>query len=518
MLPIAIHSVLPLFIGVFNYSGVNGSLVAQAINYSQPMLFFAINIIILIIVQVSFIIKSFEGKEDFEDNKKKIINTGMYISMGLSFAISILFVIIMMSYSHFSIHDIGAKSNFLKSYSQLYIGIMAIYIIFIGISSYFIFISLESGIKIQYIVIIELFFAILDILLAVIFLLNLTTISPVVRISLGTLISTMAKFIVVGIIFKLKVVTWKIMEIKFDIFFAKEIIRISWMLSTFMLVYSFNVILQMAFINLISRKIHSYIYFQDGESLIILSRIIIFSILNILVIIPKSLGRAVNLSSVKPISEDLSSSMVQFRKSVNYNLHGIIFFSALSLVIYFFINNIVDTFFLEQTWTKQIIPWEQQASIPFAHSSNITYLEVIKKFISNAFLVSVFAQALINFSINLRIFTYFNFGRSIRLFIAIILIFVLSYGLGSYFLGVYLQSVFPGMIGFSLAQLIYGTLSLILTIAYYFKIVGKLLNKNLENLSEEKLDSFWKYKNIFKYWRDRKLKIKICLSKVNISK
>ncbi|MGL6125320.1 MAG: hypothetical protein ACRC1F_02395 [Metamycoplasmataceae bacterium] len=510
MLPIAIHSVLPLFFREFNFEGINGSLVAEAINYSQPMLFFSINIIVLINVQVSFIIKSSRGKENFEENKKKIINTGMYVSFFLSFLISILFIVIMMLYSEFSISDVGNKSEFLKSYSEIYIGIMSVYILFIGISSYFIFMTLESGIKLQYILMIEVLFSFLDILLAAIFLINLMNISPVIRISMGTLISTIIKFITMSIIFKAKVARWKISEMRFNWLFAKDIAKMSWMLSTFMLVYSFNVILQMTFINLISREVHSYLFFENGESLIILSRIIIFSILNLLVIVPKSIGRAVNLSSTKPIKGNLTSSLDQFRVSNKYNVYGTAFFLAASFIIYIFISNIVDSLFLEQTWTKEIIPLENQSSIPFPHNPNITYLEVIKKFVLDGFLISIFAQATINFGINLRIFTNFNFGGSIYLFSSIIFSFVLSYGLGSYFLGVHLQSFLPGMIGFSLTQLIYGVMSISLTTFYYFRILGKLLNENLENLSEEKLEKFWSHKNIFKYLSDRKTKIRVC--------
>ncbi|MGL5617873.1 MAG: hypothetical protein ACRCWU_02315 [Metamycoplasmataceae bacterium] len=512
MLPIAIHSILPLFVTEF-FNGVKGSLVAQAINYSQPMLFFSINIIILIIVQVSFIIKSSEKKENFEENKKKIINTGMYVSWWLSFFIAFLFVFVMFLYSEFSIRNLDEHNNFVKSYSHLYIGIMAIYILFSGISSYFIFITLESGVKLNYIFTIELFFSILDIWLAVSFLFTFSNdISPVVGISLGTLISTIIKFVVIGIIYKLKVVTWKINEIRFDTHFAKEIGRMSWMLSTFMLVYSFNVIIQMILINIISREVHGYIYHEDGGSLIILSRIIIFSLLNLLAIIPKSLGRAVNLASIKPISDKLSSSLNQFKKSIKYNFYGIIVFCALSFLLYIFIHNIIDLFFSEQDWTKEIIPLDIQSSIPFPHSFNITYFDIIKKFISNAFVISLFAFAAINFSINLRIFIIFNFGRNLSLFISIIIVFILSYGIASYFLGVYFQSIFTGFVGFSLAQLIYGILSLIITTSFYFKIVAKLLKKNLEELSIKPLESFWSHKNIYKYLYERKLKLNICLN------
>ncbi|MGL5592017.1 MAG: hypothetical protein ACRDCJ_01515 [Metamycoplasmataceae bacterium] len=515
MLPIAIHSILPLFITEF-FNGDNGSLVAQAINYSQPMLFFSINIIILIIVQVSFIIKSSEKEKNSEEIKKKIMNTGMFISWGLSLLIAILFVSVMFLYSEFSIRNIGENINLVKSYSHLYIGIMTIYILFAGISSYFIFMTLESGIKLRYIFIIEIFFSILDIWLAVLFLFTLSNdISPVVRISLGTLISTIIKFVVIGIIYKLKVATWPISEMKFDYHFAKEILRMSWMLSTFMLVYSFNVILQMILVNIISGEVHSYIYHEGGGSLIILSRIIIFSLLNLLAIIPKSLGRAVNLASVKPISYELNSSLTQFKKSLKYNFYGLIVFLIISLLIFIFIDNITESLFLKQEWTREIIPLDIQATIPFPHNVNITYIDVIKKFTSNAFLISLFAFAAINFSINLRIFITFNFGRNLNLFFSIITVFILSYGIASYFLGVYLQAALPGFIGFSIAQLTYGILSLIITTSFYFKIVGKLLKKNLAKMSIETLKPFWSHKNIFKYLRERKNKLDICLNSKN---
>ncbi|MGL5591109.1 MAG: hypothetical protein ACRDCH_03520 [Metamycoplasmataceae bacterium] len=515
MLPIAIHSILPLFITEF-FNGDNGSLVAQAINYSQPMLFFSINIIILIIVQVSFIIKASEKEKNSEEVKKKIVNTGMFVSWGLSLLIAILFVSVMFLYSEFSIRNIGENITLVKSYSHLYIGIMTIYILFSGISSYFIFMTLESGIKLRYIFIIEILFSLLDIWLAVLFLFNLSNdISPVVRISLGTLISTIIKFVVIGIIYKLKVATWSISEMKFNYHFAKEILRMSWMLSTFMLVYSFNVILQMILVNIISGEVHSYIYHEDGGSLIILSRIIIFSLLNLLAIIPKSLGRAVNLASVKSISYELNSSLTQFKKSLKYNFYGLIVFLIISLLIFIFINNITDSLFSKQEWTGEIIPLDIQATIPFPHNVNITYIDVIKKFTSNSFLISLFAFAAINFSINLRIFITFNFGRNLNLFFSIITVFILSYGIASYFLGVYLQAELPGFIGFSIAQLIYGTLSLIITTSFYFKIVGKLLNKNLAKMSIETLKPFWSHKNIFKYLRERKIKLDICLNSNN---
>ncbi|MGL5308439.1 MAG: hypothetical protein ACRC9F_00100, partial [Metamycoplasmataceae bacterium] len=259
------------------------------------------------------------------------------------------------------------------------------------------------------------------------------------------------------------------------------------------------------------RDVHGYIYHEEGGSLIILSRIVIFSILNLLAIIPKSLGRAVNLASIKPVSHELNSSLNQFKKSIRYNYYGVILFCLLSLFVYIFIHNIIDLFFVKQDWINDTIPLDIQTSIPFPHSINITYIDVIKKFITNAFVISIFGLAAINFSINSRIFIIFNFGRNISLFLSIIVVFILSYGIASYFLGVYLQSVFPGLIGFSLAQLIYGTLSLIITTSFYFKIVGKLLNINLDNLSIERLEPLRKQKNIFKYLRERKSKLDICL-------
>ncbi len=520
MLPIALHSIIPLF--RIKIDGINGSIVAQAINYSQPVLFYSINIVVLVVVQVAFLIKKFKEEDhNLEINREKIINTGMFVTIFVSIFVSILFVCIMMTYSELSINNFGHKHGFaptytkLYKYSQLYIGVMAVYILFSGVSSYFVFMTLESGIKLVFIIINEFFFSILDILLSVIFLIYLKSLSPVIRISLGTLISTITKFIVVGIIYKIKVATWKFREMKINKYIVKEVIKQSWMLSTFMLVYAFNIVIQMSFMSSLPLSTNNYIYYKDGESLVIISRIIIFSILNMLVIIPKSLGRAINLSSTKPNKDNLNLAMNQFKTSRKYNFYGMLIFLFINFIIFFLINQITDVIFKHQVWTNDKIS-EHLNTIPFPHNENITYLDVIKKFIWDGFIITVFAEAVINFTINIRIFIFFNLEKNIPLFILTVVMFFISYSFGGYFFGYYFQSHFPGVIGFALAQLIYGAVSFILNTFFYFKITNKRINTKLEKLNIEKLKPFLKYKNSFNYFKDRKTKMTLCLKESNV--
>ncbi|MDK2819271.1 MAG: hypothetical protein KFW07_00385, partial [Mycoplasmataceae bacterium] len=502
---------IPLFVTDFNGNiEITGSIVAQSINYNQPMLFFNINLIILIIVQVSFLLKERSSELSFFEDRKKIINTGMYLTLFLSFCASIIFVGIMMTYSEFAI--VGSNS-FEKSFSKSYILVMSIYILFIGLSSYFIYTLQENGTKFSFLFLIEFLFAILDILLALIFLFYVSGLSPVIRISLGTLISTIFKFLVVSLIYKIKIFKWKIREIKFDTFFAKKIFQQSWMLSTFMIVYAINIILQMLLINLISSTKNQYLFSDNGESLIIISRIIIFSIINLLVIIPKSLGRAINLSSEKPKSGDYKLSQRQFYIGQKYNFNGALLFLAFNLCIFFSLNGLVDFIFKTQTWTREIIPIEKQQSIPFNHNIDISYLDVIKKFVWNGFIISAIAQTIINFSINFRVLMFFNFQKSISLFLITIIFFFISYGLFSYFLGVYLQTIFPGMIGFFLSQIIYGFLSLLSVYVYYLIISRRYLNVYLKQIYEDELRPLYQYNNFLHYYIDKRIKIKTCFEK-----
>lgn len=413
----------------------------------------------------------------------------------------------MMTYSEFGI---SGSNYFEKEFSKFYILIMAIYILFIGISSYFMFMLQEDGMNFPLLFLIELFFAILDILLALIFLFYVNDLSPVIRVSLGTLISTIFKFLVVGLLYKIKIFKWKIRDMKFDVFFAKKIFKQSWMLSTFMIVYAINIILQMLLINFISSSKNQYLFSNNGESLIIISRIIILSIVNLLVIIPKSLGRALNLSFEKPRNGDYNLSQKQFNIGQKYNFSGTLMFLLFNLCIFFTLNELVEFIFKTQTWTQEIISPEKQESIPFKHDSNISYLDIIKKFVWNGFIISAIAQSIINFAINFRVLLFLNFKTSISLFIITIFSFFLSYGFFSYFLGVYFQTTFPGMIGFLLSQIIYGFLSLLCVCIYYSIISRNHLNTCLRKINEEELIPLYKYNNFIRYYIDKKNKVKIC--------
>ena len=317
---------------------------------------------------------------------------------------------------------------------------------------------------------------------------------------------------IIVFIFYFYVANWKINEFSFDKSIFFEIIKGIYALSTYMLVYSLTMITQMILITFInvSNPSLSYLYTDNGEYLIIISRLVIYSIINLLITISRSMGRAINLYHEQP-KLNLIKSESQFKQSLGMAIKITLVFLVIGLIISSFIINLVDLFFMNQSWSHQIIPESIANKIPFPHIENVRYVDLIKKFVFEGFLLSLIAQSIQSIAINTRVAVFFNFKRKLIVFWIILINFFIVEGIGSYFLGSVMQAQLPGMIGFAIAQIINATAALITIIIGIFYCKNRLIDDILKSKNKEQLTPIYKYKSLNKYIVHRKEKRLICL-------
>ncbi len=512
MFTIVVHNLVPLLIGYLNNHNVSGALVSQSIGYTQPIIFFAITIIIMISIQILTITKNNLNDDDESKNIfKNITNTGL-ITMVLSITgIAIIFIATMFLYSNITIGNLsiiekGIISKFIKEYSSM----MILNLLLIGISVYYIFCLTEFKFKISWLFFTELFLSFISILLSVIFILY-TNISPAICLALASFIPNIIKLITIMFIFYKYIAYWKVWEMSFDkkIFF--EIWNMISALSFYMFVYSMTMVFQMILINSLSNVGNKYLYTENGEYLIVLSRVLVYSLINLMITLSRSMGRALNLHFDRPIL-DLKKSEKQFSISMKYSIIITIIFSLLGILFAFLMPFFVDGLFARQGWSFGVIPIVDQSSIPFPHIETIKYIDVIKKFAFEGFLISLGSQILLGLSINIRIGIFFNFKRDLKIFWVILFTFFVTISLGNYFLGVELQDELPGLIGFSIAQMINSFFALIIVLIGFVYTKHILINEILTSINEEKLKPIYKYKSLKKYSNDRAKKRLICLN------
>ncbi|MGL4617281.1 MAG: hypothetical protein ACRCUM_03500 [Mycoplasmoidaceae bacterium] len=513
MLTIVFHNLIPLSINSFNaINNVSGGIVSQSIGYTQPISFFSVTIIVMISVQILTITKNNFKSNNKRDYFKEIINTGSATLLMVGIGIAIIFGSTMLLYSEYAIaassHTHNDKiSKFINEYSSM----MILNLLLIAACIYYTFILLEYKIHFRIIILIQIIHSLISIGLSVLFIFY-TDLSPAISLPLSSIIVNIIYVAIILFIFYYYVANWKIYDFNFDKPIFKMIVNGIYNLSIYMLVYSLTMITQMILITFINVNNPNlvYLYTTDGEYLIIMSRIVIYSIINLLITIPRSMGRAINLYYDQP-KLNLKKSEKQFKESIILSIKVTIIFLLVGLIISTFIIYLVDFIFNNQGWSQQIIPSYIANTIPFPHGENIKYIDIIKKFIYEGFLLSLTAQTIQSMAINTRNAVFYNFKRKLRLFWIILLNFFIIEGILSYFLGVVMQKELPGMIGFSIAQIINASAALITILIGVCYCKNKLMNDILKSNNKDTLSPIYKSKSIKEYILERKKKRLICL-------
>ncbi|MGL5640555.1 MAG: hypothetical protein ACRDCD_02815 [Mycoplasmoidaceae bacterium] len=513
MLTIVFHNLIPLAINsVDAVNNVSGGLVSQSIGYTQPISFFSITIIVMISVQILTITKNNFKSNSKRDYFKEIINTGSATLLMVGIGIAIIFGSTMLLYSEYAIaassHTHNAEiSKFINEYSSM----MILNLFLVAASIYYTFILLEYRFHLRIIILIQVIHSFLSIALSVLFLFY-TDLSPAISLPLSSIILNLIYVVIILFIFYSYVANWKIYDFNFDKAIFKTIINGIYNLSIYMLVYSLTMISQMILITFINVNDPNlvYLYTKDGEYLIIMSRVVIYSMINLLITISRSMGRAINLYHDQP-KLNLKQSEKQFKEAITFAIKVTIIFLLVGLIFSTFIVYLADFLFINQSWAQQVIPPDIAITIPFPHAENVKYIDIIKKFIYEGFLLSLTAQTIQSMAINTRNAAFYNFKRKLRVFWIILLNFFIIEGIASYFLGVVMQRQLPGMIGFAIAQIINASVALITVLIGVFYCKNKLMNDILKSNNKDALEPIYKYKSIKCYAINRKEKRLTCL-------
>lgn len=499
MLPIVMHNLINIKHSYYlpsNYvTGMADKYIiaAQAIGYSQPMVFFSINCLVLITVNIINILKKLFNKNNIRQQPKEIINSGIVYVFLTSVVVGLLLVIVM------NIYSVSVLDNFnysikplLQEYLRQYVWMIFIFISIIGLSIYFEFVLLECGYNYWKIIWTTIFMSSLDISLSIV--LNFySNLSPVISCVTGTIIPTFIQLVIFATIFYKKIANWKPWDIKLYKKHVKLFWTSSWILTTYMFAYGFMMVIQMMYMALIVKNNgDKYLINDSGQYTIIITRIIVYNILNLLIIIPKSMSRAV---TSRYIDKDTPyEKMINYEKSMKICNWSLIVMVILGLIIFAFSNKIIDNLYEGDYWTKEPIT----SNYPVDYfGKNATYLTIIKEFFWRGLLFGIFSQLVINFSVCYRVVTYYYLDRNSKSFLLILLFFVIIYSTCNYFFGVYLQHIFRGLIGFMLTIMIYGIVSSIIIwfVAHSAKI--KIINEWLNGKYDFKIEENRKWNLIY---------------------
>ena len=169
-------------------------------------------------------------------------------------------------------------------------------------------------------------------------------------------------------------------------------------------------------------------------------------------------------------------------KICNYSL---VVMLVIGLIIFIFSGKIIDNLYEGVEWTNE--PVREPYPINY-FGKNARYIDIIKSFFWRGLLFGIFAQLINNFSICYRVITYYYLERNTKSFIIMLIFFAIIYSLGNYFFGVYLQSVFKGLIGFMLTISIYGVISTIIIAFVSYNMKFKLMNEWISNHYDDCLE------------------------------
>ncbi len=518
MIPIVSHNIINLEYGAYlehnghHLEGRNYVVAAQAIGHCQPMVFFScISITVISLNIMNFLRRSIDTKNR-RNQPKHIIDSGIVYVILMAISISILLICVMEAYAYGVVTNYKSDTNDqLKHYITQYVVMMPIYIFFTGLGLYFEMILTECGINYWLMMLMGFFFLCTDVSLAAVFCLY-TDLDPIVSVLTGTTISVVSKFIITSSLFFTKIANWKPWQVRPVWEQIKKIWSSSWILCTYMLMYSLMMVLQITFMSMIVTKSSNAYLMVDGNYLLIVSRIAVYNILNIIIVIPKSMSNAliIKYRNQKATAEDRLRS---FEISRRYSIITIWLMFVVGMIIWAFSDQIVQALYGNIIWADEPVA----PGYPVDYfGPNITYIDIVKDFFKKGLFVGIIAQFVINYSLYYRVIVYNMLYRDKRNFWFLMVAFGISYGVCLYLFGVYLQATFRGIVGFMLALLVYGILATIIIKVSAYRNKRKNFNEVLEKRYDDYLPQWWEIGAV-NYYKKLKYYKKIIMSKHKVS-
>ncbi len=518
MIPVVSHNIINLERGAYlehngeHLRGRNYVVAAQAIGHCQPMVFFScISITIISLNIMNFLRRSIDTKNR-RNQPKDIIDSGIVYVVLMSLVISLLLICVMEAYAYgvVSHYKCDTKEQ-LQEYITEYVLMMPIYVFFTGLGLYFEMILTECGVNYWLMTLMGFIFLCADVSLAVVFCL-FTQLDPIVSVLTGTTISVVTKFIITSTLFFTKIANWKPWQIKPVWVQMKNIWLSSWILCTYMLMYSLMMVLQITFMSIIVSKADNAYMMVDGNYLLIVSRIAVYNILNIIIVIPKSMSNAliIKYRNQRATAEDRLRS---FEISRRYSIITIWLMFVVGMIIWAFSDQIVQLLFGNIIWANEPVA----PGYPVDYfGPNITYIDIVKDFFKKGLFVGIIAQFVINYSLYYRVIVYNMLYRDKKNFLFLMIAFGISYGVGLYLFGVYWQATFRGIVGFMIALLIYGILASIIIKFSAYRNKRNNYNEVLEKRYDDYLPQWWVIGPV-NYYKKIKYYKKIIMSEYKIS-
>lgn len=482
LLPIIFHTLIPIFKPTGEKN--DNLLVAQSLGYFQPIAFFTINITVLAVISIINRLKWSLNKTNRKNQPKSIIDNGLLFVIAFSIFLAVLFFVVMYTYTQINIKHSKIYNEtqrmFILNNCEPYIISMFFYLIIVPIVSYYYFLLYECGITLYKLITITIFFSIIEITLCfcITFYTNLNTAFAIV---LGCLIAKIIQCIVYIIVFQIKIASWRVHEIKFNFKIFKSFVKSIVFLGSFMFAYGLMMFVQMIFMTYLSSiSDFRYLVTSGGLYTIIISRIIIYNIFNVLMCIPKSASRSILFSH--RLSKNVENNLRTEEMLKKYCFYSILVTLIIGIIIFFSLNSIVESLFHNS-------PIETENIYPnrLIYANEKTYLDLIKRFVYQGFGIGFIGQLLVNIGIIYRVITFFFYGRNPLNFFITVAAFLIILGLGNYFLAIYWQDVFNGLIGFMLSFLLYGLISLVLILICYTRSKNKTIKKFQKELKMKTL-------------------------------
>lgn len=493
MLPIIAHNIINIEHGAnlqnqgFYDEGKDYITAAQAIGYSQPMVFFSTTSLTVIGLSVINFLRRGIDTKNKRNQPKEIINSGLVYVFITAIVISILLICVMMLYANVVLdgYEYDTKES-LQKYLMEYSSMMPLFILFTGLSLYFEMLTIECGVNYWGMLSLSTFFLITDIVLAYIFN-EYTNLNPIISVFIGTTTSVIVRFIVFASIFYTKIAKWRFWEIRPYLVYIKNIWNASWIICTYMLMYSLMMLVQIMFMSLIILDKSNAYMIVDGHYLLIITRIGVYNIINLIIIIPKSMSNAL-IVKYRNSKSTPKERLKSFEISRRFSIITIWSMFFIGLIIWCFSDNIVDLIYGGISWTEEYVP----AGYPVKYfGENIQYIDIMRDFFRKGLLFGIIAQFMVQYSIYYRVISYNFLKRDKKNFLFIMIVFALCYGVGNYILGVYLQHVFRGIVGFMLTLFIYGVLASIIVRISTYRNKRKTYNELLEKQYDDHLEQWW---------------------------
>lgn len=456
----------------------------QAISYLQTLLFVILNFCIIFIVQIISRLKYYLNLNKRKEQPKKIIDTGFIVLLGVILFVTLIFIITAVSFSETRARNAAPEiAKYLYQYTYMVIP----YLILSILSNYFIYLALTTGLHSIKIHIFNYLSMFLEIILTYVFLMTLKNVDPIISICIPSLIISFLKATIMGFIYFKKIGYSKKGKIMFDINIFKMLMNSTALIAIFIFCFMIGMITQTIFLSTNSgSNDFSYLITSQHYSILLITKIAVYNIFYLLIILPRSLGRSI-LEKYHDVKSEFCVVISSINKYKKYNFYINLVAILLGIMILFLIPNIIEGLFSSLSWTSEVVQtksWGKQS-----------YLQIITRFSHDAFFYGIISFFLVELSINYRIIFYKFIKRDYLSFVLIIIGYLFSITLLNYIFVIVLNNYFTGLNGYMVSQMIYG---------FYSCLVIEISSIIKERVKIKKdYDGFLKNKSLFKYLFNR---------------